>query len=397
MFGCDYCISRRGNPVRVAQYRITRFQFARDRVIGDSQVRADTVNVAALELVSESGLTGLGFVQSLFHPLPSQTEIVRVFEEEAWPALEGQPPVALIHRVNRPRGGNQRAYTLPFHEAIQVALWDLAAKQAGLPLHQFLGGRRNRVRAYASGLDYHLNDSEFETFFANADAIGYRAFKIKVGHPDFERDLTRLRLLAKTVRPGSLIMIDANEAWGAKEASVKLEAIRRAGFDLFWVEDPILRNDFEGLKLLRQCVPWTLINSGEYLDAAMKRQLMLAGGTDILNVHGNITDVMRIGWLAAEMGIPVTLGNTFLEFGVHMACALPEVEWLEYSFQNFEHLVDEPMAISDGWITAPDLPGHGLVLSESARRLWARPAVLAPEMLGVPPVNSVASTNRRQP
>ena len=397
MFGCDYCISRRGNPVRVAQYRITRFQFARDRVIGDSQVRADTVNVAALELVSESGLTGLGFVQSLFHPLPSQTEIVRVFEEEAWPALEGQPPVALIHRVNRPRGGNQRAYTLPFHEAIQVALWDLAAKQAGLPLHQFLGGRRNRVRAYASGLDYHLNDSEFETFFANADAIGYRAFKIKVGHPDFERDLTRLRLLAKTVRPGSLIMIDANEAWGAKEASVKLEAIRRAGFDLFWVEDPILRNDFEGLKLLRQCVPWTLINSGEYLDAAMKRQLMLAGGTDILNVHGNITDVMRIGWLAAEMGIPVTLGNTFLEFGVHMACALPEVEWLEYSFQNFEHLVDEPMAISDGWITAPDLPGHGLVLSESARRLWARPAVLAPEMLGVPPVNSVASANRRQP
>ena len=397
MFGCDYCISRRGNPVRVAQYRITRFQFARDRVIGDSQVRADTVNVAALELVSESGLTGLGFVQSLFHPLPSQTEIVRVFEEEAWPALEGQPPVALIHRVNRPRGGNQRAYTLPFHEAIQVALWDLAAKQAGLPLHQFLGGRRNRVRAYASGLDYHLNDSEFETFFANADAIGYRAFKIKVGHPDFERDLVRLKLLAKTVRPGALIMIDANEAWGAKEASVKLEAIRRAGFDLFWVEDPILRNDFEGLKLLRQCVPWTLINSGEYLDAAMKRQLMLAGGTDILNVHGNITDVMRIGWLAAEMGIPVTLGNTFLEFGVHMACALPEVEWLEYSFQNFEHLVDEPMAISDGWITAPDLPGHGLVLSESARRLWARPAVLAPEMLGVPPVNSVASTNRRQP
>ena len=131
--------------MRIAGHRITRFQFARDRVIGDSQVRTDAVNVAALELVSDGGLVGLGFMQALFHPLPSQREIVRTFEEEAWPTLAGQSPMALIHRVNRPRGGNQRAFTLPFHEAIQVALWDLAAKQAGLPLHAFLGGQIGRA------------------------------------------------------------------------------------------------------------------------------------------------------------------------------------------------------------------------------------------------------------
>ena len=373
--------------MRIAEFRITRFQFARDRVIGDSQVRADAANVAALELIDENGRVGLGFIQTLFHPLPSQAEIARVFEDEAWPGLVGQPPMGLIHRVNRPRGGNQRAFSLPFHEALQVALWDLAAKQAGLPLHEMLGSRRDRVRAYASGLDFHLSDSEFEAFFAHADAIGYSAFKIKVGHPDFDRDLNRLKLLAKSVRPGAQIMVDANEAWGAKEASVKLDAIRRAGYDLLWVEDPILRNDFEGLKLLREAAPWTLINSGEYLDAAGKRALMLAGGTDILNVHGQVTDVMRIGWLAAEIGIPVTLGNTFLEVGVHMACALPEVEWLEYSFQNFDHLVEQPMEIRDGWISAPDRPGHGLVLSETARREWARPDILAPADLGAAPHN----------
>ena len=128
--------------------------------------------------------------------------------------------------------------------------------------------------------------------------------------------------------------------------------------------------------MLKAATPWTMINSGEYLDAAGKRLLMLAGATDMLNVHGQVTDVMRIGWLAAELGVPVTLGNTFLEFGVHMACALPEVEWLEYSFQNLDHLVEEPMAIVDGWIHAPERPGHGLVLSEAARREWARPEVL---------------------
>jgi L-alanine-DL-glutamate epimerase-like enolase superfamily enzyme len=115
--------------------------------------------------------------------------------------------------------------------------------------------------------------------------------------------------------------------------------------------------------------------------------LMLGGGTDILNVHGEVTDVMRIGWLAAELGIPVSLGNTFLEVGVHMACALPEVDWLEYSFQDFDHLVDEPILIRDGWIHAPDRPGHGLVLSDSARRDWARPEILSRHELGDPPFN----------
>src|SRR5882724_3344385 len=322
--------------MRIAEFRITRFQFARDRVIGDSQVRADDVNAAALELIADTGETGLGFIQTLFVPLPEQAEIERVFRSEAWRGLDGQPPAGLIHRVSRPRGGNQRGFSLPFHEALQQALWDLAAKEANLPLWRYLGGSRDRVEAYASGLDFHLSDDAFVELFEHADAIGYSAFKIKVGHADFERDLHRLSLLAKTVRRGARIMIDANEAWGAKEALTKLQTIKRAGYELLWVEDPILRSDFDGLRLLRQAAPWTLINSGEYLDAGGKRLLMEAGATDILNVHGAVTDVMRIGWLAAERAVPVTLGNTFLELGVHTAVALPEVAWLEYSFQNFD-------------------------------------------------------------
>jgi L-alanine-DL-glutamate epimerase-like enolase superfamily enzyme len=179
-------------------------------------------------------------------------------------------------------------------------------------------------------------------------------------------------------------MIDANEAWGAKEAATKLQAIRDAGHQILWAEDPILRHDFEGLRMLKSAAPCTMINSGEYLDVAGKRDLLLAGATDMLNVHGQVTDVMRIGWLAAELGIPVTLGNTFLEVGVHMACALPEVQWLEYSFQNFDHLVEHPIEIRDGWIYAPDRPGHGLILSESARKNWSRPAVLPVDEIELP-------------
>ncbi len=73
----------------LSEFRITRFQFARDRVIGDSQVRADDVNIAALELIADTGAVGLGFIQTLFHPLPDQAEIERVFRSEVWPGLEG--------------------------------------------------------------------------------------------------------------------------------------------------------------------------------------------------------------------------------------------------------------------------------------------------------------------
>ena len=378
--------------MHIDAFRLTRFQFARDRVIGDSQVRIDDVNLATLELVADDGTVGLGFAHSLLVPLPALPEIERVFRMEAWPELEGQSPAGLVHRVARPRGGNQRRMSLPFEEAVQHALWDLAAKQAGLPLWKFLGGRRQRVRAYASGLDFHMSDDAYCALFAHAHAQGYRAFKIKVGHPDLDRDLHRLDLLKSVVGRDALVMIDANEAWGAKEALVNLCRIRDTGYDLLWVEDPILRHDFEGLRRLRDGAPWTLINSGEYLDAAGKRALMEAGGTDILNVHGYITDTMRIGWLAAERGIPVSLGNTFLELGVHMACALPEVEWLEYSFQNYDFLVEQPIEIRDGYAYAPDRPGHGLVLSEAARRDWSRPEILSRDALGEAPTNARLQT-----
>jgi L-alanine-DL-glutamate epimerase-like enolase superfamily enzyme len=373
--------------MRLSAFRITRFQFARDRVIGDSQVRADDVNVAALELISDSDQVGLGFIQTLFQPLPDRDEIARIFRQEVWPDLEGQPAITLANRIGRPRGGNQRTPSLPFREALQVALWDLAAKDVDLPLHRMLGSRRDRVKAYASGLDFHLSDEEFQALFSHAADLGYRTFKIKVGHPDFARDLDRLNLLKACVPRDSAIIIDANEAWSPKEALMKMEAIRRAGHDLLWVEDPVLRDDFDGLRLLRSSAPWTKINSGEYLDLRGKRLLIEAQAADMLNVHGQVSDVMRIGWLAAEMGVPVTMGNTFLEIGVHMAVALPEVEWLEYSFQNFDHLVQEPILIKDGYAYAPDLPGHGLVLSEKARREWARPHLLPRSELGEAPFN----------
>jgi len=363
--------------MKIVDYRITRMQFARDRKIGDSQVGTSEVQIAALELIGPGQVVGLGFVQSLFHSLPAEDEIDRIFREEAWPALAGQDVGGLVHRVAVTRGGKTRRMSLPFEEAIQQACWDLFAKFVGQPLWRLLGGSGEPVSVYASGLDFHLSDEQFTALFSTAAGLGFRAFKIKVGHPDLDRDIHRLGLLKHTVGSGATVMIDANEAWSPRQTLHSLERMRKAGHDIFWVEDPTQRNDFVGLKLIRHAIGPTFLNSGEYLDVHGKRRLLESEATDMLNVHGQITDVMRIGWLAAELGFPVTLGNTFLEVGVNLAIALPEVAWLEYSFQNFEHLVEQPYALRDGKIWGSDSPGHGLVLSEIARKAHHCPQLVA--------------------
>ncbi|WP_425052802.1 mandelate racemase/muconate lactonizing enzyme family protein [Psychromarinibacter sp. S121] len=377
-------------------FRLTRFQFGRDRVIGDCQVRFDTFHGFALELTDAEGRTGLGFGHSMWEAVAPQAELEARFARAVWPDLDGRTPGALIHRIERPRGGNQRDATVGFGEALQIALWDLAAKQAGLPMADFMGGTRRRAPVYASGLDYHLSDAEFSSFFARAAELGFRAFKIKVGNPDPAWDLHRIELLRDVVGPEAGVMIDANEGWSAKEAAARLSMFHKAGHDFIWVEDPILRNDFEGLRALSAACPWTQINSGEYLDVSNRARLLMTRSTDIINVHGRVTEVMHTGWLAAELGIPVALGNTTLEIGVHAACALPEVPWMEYSFQNYDMLVETPFHIEDGFIHVPDRPGLGLTLSDAARTTWSQPDPLtAEDTPKAPPCNLLANNTAK--
>jgi L-alanine-DL-glutamate epimerase-like enolase superfamily enzyme len=170
-------------------------------------------------------------------------------------------------------------------------------------------------------------------------------------------------------------MIDANEAWSPSEAIRRLHAYRRAGLEFLWVEDPCLRFDFDGLREIMRAVPFTLVNTGEYLGLSDKRRLIEAGAVGMLNIHGHITNSLRAAWLAGEHGLPVSIGNTNFEVGVHLAAALPGGPWLEYSFPNWNELVETPVRFENGCAFAPEVPGHGLRLSEKARTHYAQPEV----------------------
>jgi L-alanine-DL-glutamate epimerase-like enolase superfamily enzyme len=356
---------------RIEKCSLTRFMVELDRTIGDSQISSNQLSIGVLELKDDAGHVGTGFFHTVAEPLPSLVELEVRFQRELADDLIGSDPFSWAHRLERPRGGNVRQSV--FYPSVEQAVWDLQAQILEMPLHRLLGSRRDRVPAYASGLEFHLDDDAVHAFYTNARAAGFSAFKVKVGHPELAWDIRRLRLVKDAVGSDCQLMADANEAWSPKEAIRRLHAYREDGIDLYWIEDPCLRDDFDGLRAISRAVPFTRVNGGEYLSLSGKRQLIEQRAVDVLNIHGSINDALKIGWLASEHGIPVALGNSDFEIGVHIAAALPEVTWLEYSFLSYNHLLEKPIEFQDGYALLPERPGHGLRLDESARSEFARP------------------------
>lgn len=115
---------------------------------------------------------------------------------------------------------------------LDIALWDLAGRRAGLPLWRLLGGAGPQIPAYASG----INPDVAPEVIAAAREAGYRAFKTKVGF-DAASDLNHARAARLALRRGELLMLDANQAWPSETAPAMVEAFREIG--PYWLEEPL--------------------------------------------------------------------------------------------------------------------------------------------------------------
>ena len=351
----------------VDTFRITRYAFPRDRVIGDSQISYSMNHFAALELVDAQGMVGLGFFFSHIDALSPESDLNRIFRDQYMPGIVGQLPEALLNRVADPNGVRSDILPYSVYQAIDQALWDLAAQRAGMPLYRYLGGENRKVPVYASGCCFPLSDDELAEFYTRVACFGCSAYKVKVGHPDVEWDLRRLSIVRDIVGPEARLMADANEAWSGEEAVQRLKTYADNGFNLYWIEDPVKRDDIDGMQAIGQAVPDVRLNLGEYLDISGKRDLIGRGVVDIVNIHGELSGGLRIGWFAAEHNIQVSLGNTPMEIGAHLSAALPNIVATEVSFQNTHDILTAKITVEDGCIVLPDVPGHGLQLSAEAK------------------------------
>ena len=245
--------------------------------------------------------------------------------------------------------------------AVDMALWDLKAIKAGLPLWSLLGGHDPQVSCYAGGIDLDLPlDDLLRQTDRNLER-GFRAIKMKVGSPDLARDVERVAAMRRHLGDGFPLMADANMRWSVDEA---IRAARRfQPFDLTWLEEPIVPDDMAGhARLVRDGgLP---IATGENLRTLWDFRHLIAGGgvtwpePDVTNC-GGITSFMKIARLAEAFGLPVTSHGAH-DVTVHLLAACPNGRFLEAHGFGLDAYIAEPLAIADGFATAPDRPGHGI-------------------------------------
>jgi L-fuconate dehydratase len=201
-----------------------------------------------------------------------------------------------------------------------------------------------------------------------AVADGFTQLKLKVG-ANVEDDVRRLRLAREAVGPDVRIAVDANQAWGVRQAIAWMREL--APYDPYWIEEPTSPDDILGHAAIREAVAPIKVATGEHThNQVMFKQLLQAGALDILQMDASrtagVTENVAILLLAAKFGVPVCPhagGLGLCEMVQHLAMfdyvavsGTRQDRVIEYVDHLHEHFTD-PVRISRGRYQAPTAPG----------------------------------------
>jgi L-alanine-DL-glutamate epimerase-like enolase superfamily enzyme len=319
------------------------------------------------EIRTEGGHEGIGFGYSKRAGGPAQFAHAR----EIAPDLIGEDPNDIARLWTKlvwagASVGRSGASTQAI-AAMDVALWDLKAKRAGLPLAKLLGAHRDSVRCYnTSGGFLHESIEQVKDNATRTLESGVGGIKIKVGLPDSAEDLRRVRAVREHLGDGVPFMVDANQQWDrptAMRVSRRLEE-----FDLVWIEEPLDAYDAEGHAQLARSLD-TAIATGEMLTSVAEHyELIRQGSVDIIQPDapriGGITQFLKLSALADHANLQLA-PHFAMEIHVHLAATYPREPWLEH-FDWLDPLFNEHLEMRDGRMVVPNRPGVGFSLSPQA-------------------------------
>jgi D-arabinonate dehydratase len=253
--------------------------------------------------------------------------------------------------------------------AIDIALWDIKGKLAGLPLYKLLGGYQSKVPAYGSGGALSLTLDELQKEMKGFLDDGFKAVKMKVGSKDEDEDLKRVKYVRDLIGDDIKLMVDANEGWTVKRALRMAKKLEK--YDIYWLEEPVSAYDYAGLAEVakRTDIP---IATGEHEYTKWGFKTLIENGcADVIQVDvfrvGGITEWVKVCGMAAAYGLPVAPhGGT----GVHdhLVAAFSNaiiVEYFEFLTKNLmEVAFVDPRIPRGGYLEIPSTPGLGLELNE---------------------------------
>jgi L-alanine-DL-glutamate epimerase-like enolase superfamily enzyme len=304
----------------------------------------------------------------------------------------GQDPFAIERH-------NQLLDNIDFHYGrcwpLDIALWDLMGKAAGVPTYKLLGGKSNRVKAYASSGEILTPEERVERAHIYIEE-GFQAMKIRFHHKDVRDDIKVIEAVRKAVGDKLDIMVDANQGWRmpydienpwdlkkAYQVAKELENL-----NVFWLEEPLPHYDYENMARLREMVGIRIAGGEMNRRWQDFREMVDKGCLDVYQPDvaycGGITRTKKIADMIQAHGsifTPHTWGNGIsLIANVHLTCAMSNAPYIEFPYdppswtperRDFVQTKGSYTTVDkNGYIVIADKPGLGFELDEEALKKY---------------------------
>jgi len=381
--------------MKIRDIRTIPLRVELEKMLFDANMAFNETLSLLVEVETDEGLIGLGEASHLGGPLRS-TQVV--IDGELRDYLVGEDPrdierlweIMYRRSYKHARGG----LLLAAMSGIDLALWDLRGKMAGMPLWRLLGGYRRRVPAYA-GPGMYAEGKGLRELGAEMEGYakaGFRGVKMKVGRNSgieqsplramsdrgqcevsLAEDLERVRTVRKAIGPDVRLMVDANSAWDVATA-VKMGRAMEP-LDIYWFEEPVSPDDLAGSAEVAAKVPMPVAGYETNTNGKV-------GVRDYLNakaVHfvqfdvawaGGFTEGLKIAHMAQAWHKPFALhifgSAVAVAASAQFMGALANASMAEMSMRPQplrRELVKEPLVVdATGHIELNDRPGLGIEL-----------------------------------
>jgi L-alanine-DL-glutamate epimerase-like enolase superfamily enzyme len=349
--------------MKITEVKVAEYSWPRPKPITNGKHTYTHEGLNLVQISTDEGVTGIG--------VGARGPVVTVAANHLGQQLIGQDPINVErhwHQLWIPKLTGRRDLVTRAIGALDIALWDIRGKVAGLPLYKLLGGYRDRIPTYVAGGYYEDGKGLKELAQEMVDYVemGANAVKMKIGAVPIPEDVERVRAVREAIGPDVKLLLDANCAYRYYQA---IQFARRVEeFDPFWFEEPIAPDDYDGHRKLAESTSIPIATGENEYSRYGFRDLINTGGAAVLNadakVLGGVTEFMKVAAYAQAHDLDIAPHGS-QDIHSHLVAAISNGLILEFYPVRFNPLgatmYHQTLSLNDDGTVSPiDAPGIGV-------------------------------------
>ena len=338
------------------------------RPLADARMfRSGSIDWSFVRVLTDEDTTGIC-------PIGASEEMVVLMKGVLRDAVLGEDPFD-VERIWdkmywRTYYHGRRGLTLIAISALDIALWDIIGKSCNKPIHKLLGGYREKVPVYASGINLNFTVDELVNQNITFVEQGFKAVKMKIGKRDSKEDLERVRAVRDAIGYDVSLMVDVNGVWGVHTAVTMARKLER--YEIYWLEEPVQVDDIDGLAKVAASTDIPIAGSEIENTKHGFKELIERNAVEIVQadatICGGITEFKKIAAIAEAHGLPMC-PHSADQIHTPLVAAIPNGLFVEYMPDLASRIVDllmNPIIPENGVMECSDRPGIGLEISKEA-------------------------------